>query len=260
LIDDVIERHGRGRPVHRSPSRSRCRECPRLVRMGQGAASSGAPASVDSRPAGTCSRGEPDRSPAVARARRGCRRTAMGTARPRRRWRERAVADRSHTRRSGPRSGGSCPTGRRRSRPPAGPGRLRPGWSCDVAGARRARRHRRQRSGRPRTTGSSPPAPGHRLVRRHAPRIVPAPPRRERLRQPGRDLLIVIISEQGQGHHEIHHDVRRELPIRPLRLPARCGHRVIDRIPRHPGGQHPQRDLVRQTATSSHHASLRHKP
>src|SRR5262249_25392304 len=53
---------------------------------------------------------------------------------------------------------------------------------------------------------------------RHAPRLIPAAPRGKSLRQPGRDLLIVVIGEQGQRHHQVHHDMRRELPIRALRL------------------------------------------
>jgi hypothetical protein len=95
---------------------------------------------------------------------------------------------------------------------------------------------------------------------RYAPRLIPAAPRGKGLSQPGRDLLIVIVGEQGHCHHEIDHDVRREFPIRPLRLPARSCYRVIDRIPRHRRGQHPQRHPVRQPSTGSHHAILRHRP
>ncbi len=81
---------------------------------------------------------------------------------------------------------------------------------------------------------------------RHAPRRVPAPPPRQRAGQPRRDLLIVIIGEQRHRHREIHHHVRRQLAIPPPGLPPGRRDRVIDRVPRNRGGQHPKRDLVRQ--------------
>src|SRR5262249_2326947 len=57
------------------------------------------------------------------------------------------------------------------------------------------------------------------------------PPPPQRPGQPDDDLLRVILAEQRHRHREVHHDVRRELPARPLRAPARGLHRVIDRIP-----------------------------
>jgi hypothetical protein len=53
--------------------------------------------------------------------------------------------------------------------------------------------------------------------------------------------------------------MRREPAIRPLRLPTRRRDRLINRIPRNPAGQHPQRDVVRQPTTDSHPSILRHK-
>jgi hypothetical protein len=62
---------------------------------------------------------------------------------------------------------------------------------------------------------------------------VPAPPDTQRAGQPRADLLIVIVGEQCHRHREIDHDMRRELPVRALRLPSRRRHRVIDNIARH---------------------------
>ena len=77
--------------------------------------------------------------------------------------------------------------------------------------------------------------------------------------QPEGDLLVVVIGEQRQRHREIHHDVRREPAIGPLRLPARRGDRLINRIPRDRTGKHPQRDVFRRPAAGSHLSILRHK-
>ena len=97
-------------------------------------------------------------------------------------------------------------------------------------------------------------------ARRRIPHLLPGSPAPQRLRQPGSDLLVIIVSEQGQRHHEIHHHVRRQLPPGPPRaLPGRRD-RVIDHIPRHRRRQHPQRDPVRQGTAASHNTSLRHDP
>jgi hypothetical protein len=53
--------------------------------------------------------------------------------------------------------------------------------------------------------------------------------------------------------------VRREPAIGPLRLPARRGDGLINRIPRNRGGQHPQRDAVRQPTAGNHLSILRHR-
>lgn len=66
------------------------------------------------------------------------------------------------------------------------------------------------------------------------------------LRELGHDLLIVIIGVQRQSHREVEHDMRRTLPVRPLRLPPMSSLRVIVRITRHRRRQHPQRDQLRQ--------------
>ena len=104
------------------------------------------------------------------------------------------------------------------------------------------------------------PCPGDPARRRRPPLRVPAPPRAQPASQPGRDLLIVIAGEQRHRHREIHHDMRRQLPVRPPRLAPGRRHRVIDNIARHRGGQHPQRDLVRPADPGSHPSILRHKP
>src|SRR5262249_23769173 len=66
---------------------------------------------------------------------------------------------------------------------------------------------------------TSPPPPPH-------PHPPPAPPG-----QPDDDLLRVTPADPRHRHRKVHHAVRRELPARPLRAPARGLHRVIDRIP-----------------------------
>jgi hypothetical protein len=53
--------------------------------------------------------------------------------------------------------------------------------------------------------------------------------------------------------------MRREPAIGPPRLPARPSDGLINRIPRNRGGQHPERDVVRQPAAGSHLSILRHK-
>jgi hypothetical protein len=88
---------------------------------------------------------------------------------------------------------------------------------------------------------------------RHRPPRIPAAPRRQRPRDLGRDLLIVVLSEQTQPHRQIRRHVRRELPTRaPVSDPAHR-HRAVHRIPRHRRDQHPQRHLIRP-----HHHTLNH--
>ena len=96
--------------------------------------------------------------------------------------------------------------------------------------------------------------------RRHpAPGLLPAVPVRERPRQPRRDLLVVLLSEQRQRHHQVRRHPRRQLSApAPRTLPGRLD-RVIDRVRRHPRRQHAQRDPVHQ-APAAHHPSLRHNP
>ena len=121
-------------------------------------------------------------------------------------------------------------------------------------------RHRHLREQLPQWLISQPLAGlGDPARRRHLPRLIPAAPRRERPGQPGSGLLIVIISEQRQRHHQVDHHMRRELPVPPPRLPPRDLDRLIDRITRHRRRQHPQRHPVRQPATR-HHAIVCHKP
>ena len=57
-------------------------------------------------------------------------------------------------------------------------------------------------------------------------------PIRQRVRQPGDDLLVVLLGEQRHRHREVHHHMRRKLAIRPLRALAGQPDRLIDRVPR----------------------------
>jgi len=102
--------------------------------------------------------------------------------------------------------------------------------------------------------------PGDPARRRRPPAGIPASPRAQRPGQPGRDLLIVIFGEQRHRHREIHHDVRRQLPVRPPRAAACRADRVIDDVTRYRRSEHPERNLVRPPAASSHPSILRHKP
>lgn len=63
--------------------------------------------------------------------------------------------------------------------------------------------------------------------------------------------------EQRQRHREIHHHVRRQLPVRPPRTLASRRDHLIDSIPRDRRCQYSQRDPVRQAATGRH-AIVRH--
>jgi hypothetical protein len=71
------------------------------------------------------------------------------------------------------------------------------------------------------------------------------------------DLLVVLVGEQCQRHHQVDHDMRRELPAPPPRfLPGRRN-RVIDRVAGHPRRENAQRHEVRQRLPG-HDTSLRH--
>src|SRR5262249_16722979 len=86
--------------------------------------------------------------------------------------------------------------------------------------------------------------------RRHGPRLIPAPPRRQRLGQPGSDLLIVLLRKQRQRHREKDHHWRRHLPTRPPPpLPRRRDR--LNNSTRGTRGRHPpQRNPTRQTPTT----------
>ena len=126
---------------------------------------------------------------------------------------------------------------------------------------RRVLRRHRPRDLREHLSHGLMPEPLPRLrqpARRHrALRQVPAAPVSQGLRQPDPGLLVILPGEKRQRHREIHHHVRRQLPALPPRALARDLHRVVDRVARHPGRQHAQRDPVAQPALS-HHTSLRH--
>ncbi len=92
---------------------------------------------------------------------------------------------------------------------------------------------------------------------RHAPRGIPALPRGQGPGQPRRDLLVVLVGEQGHRHREVDHHVRRQLAVPPPRLPPGSRDRVVHRVPGNRGSQHPQGDLVRQPA-ALHHAIVAH--
>jgi hypothetical protein len=90
------------------------------------------------------------------------------------------------------------------------------------------------------------PRLGDRSLRRRFPPLVPAAPRPQRSRQELDDLLVLLRGEQRQGHDQVNHHMRRQLAAPPPRALPRRLDRVIDRIPRHPRRQHPQRHEISQ--------------
>ena len=101
------------------------------------------------------------------------------------------------------------------------------------------------------------PRLGDRSLRRRFPPLVPAAPRPQRPRQQRHDLLIILRGEQRQGHNQVNHHMRRQLAAPPPHALPRRLNRVIDRIPRHPRRQHPQRHEISQRPPG-HDPSFRH--
>ena len=103
----------------------------------------------------------------------------------------------------------------------------------------------RARQDRPHRLASQPLASlGDPARGRRRPLAVPASPPGQRSVSRTATFLVVDVGEQRQRHREIHHDVRREPGIGPLRLPARRGDRFITP----PGPRRPARRLPTDAA------------
>ena len=72
------------------------------------------------------------------------------------------------------------------------------------------------------------PGLGHSPKAGTQPGLLPAVPIRERPRQPGGDLLVILVGKQRQRHDQVGHHPRRKLPAPALRLPARRLDRIIN--------------------------------
>ena len=78
----------------------------------------------------------------------------------------------------------------------------------------------------------------------HRPVLRPGPHEPQPAGQPAHHLLIAI-PEDRHRHDEIHHDMGRQQP-RPLLPPPGFRQHLINQVPRHHPGQHPDTDPVRQ--------------